>query len=57
MDLDQYLRRLMAEVEGIHGELEQLRILAEYELDVRIEHADEGHGPYVVPNQQPADEE
>ena len=55
MNADQYLRRLMAEVEGIHGELEQLRILKEHELGVEIKHADEGHGPYIP--KQPAEEE
>jgi hypothetical protein len=57
MNLDQYLRRVLDALEGIHSHLEQLRILAEYELDVRIEHAEEGHGAYVAPNQQPADGE
>jgi hypothetical protein len=31
----------------LHSQLEQLRILKEHELGVRIEHAEGGHGPYV----------
>ena len=52
--MEQYLWRLPTEVEGIHSELEQLRILKEHELGVRIQHAEEGHGPYVP--KDPAEE-
>ena len=45
MDLDQYLRRLLTEVEGVHSELEALRILKEHELGVHLEYGE--HGPYV----------
>jgi hypothetical protein len=55
MDLNQYLRRVLDALEGVHSELEQLRILKEHELGVRIQHAEEGHGPYIP--KQPADEE
>ena len=47
MDLILYLRRLLDALEGIHSHLEQLRVLKEHELGVRIEHAEGGHGPYV----------
>ena len=47
MDLDQYLRRVLDALEGIHSELEALRILKEHELGVRLEYSKEGHGPYV----------
>ena len=41
------LMRLVDALEGIHAELERLRVLKEHELGVRIEHAEGGHGPYV----------
>ncbi len=47
MDLDQYLRRVLDALEGIHSVLEQLRVLKEHELGVQLEHAPEGSGPYV----------
>jgi hypothetical protein len=46
MNLDQYLRRVLDALEGIHSHLEQLRILAEHELGVRLEHSKQGGGPY-----------
>jgi hypothetical protein len=46
--MDQYLRRLLDALEGIHSELEQLRTLKEHELGVRIEHSAEGHPPHVT---------
>ena len=45
MDLDQYLRRVLDALEGIHAELEALQILKEHELGVRLEYGE--HGPYV----------
>ena len=54
MDLDQYLRRVLDALEGVHSELEELRILKEHELGVRIQ-PDPDHGSYVPT--QPADEE
>ncbi len=45
--MDQYLRRLLDALEGVHSQLEQLRVLKEHELGVRLEHAEGGHGPYV----------
>jgi hypothetical protein len=45
--MDQFLMRLLDELEGIHSELEQLRVLKEHKLGVRVEHAEGGHGPYV----------
>ena len=57
MNADQYLRRILDALEGIHSGMEELRVLGEHELGVRLEHSEEGHGPYVVPNQQPAGEE
>jgi hypothetical protein len=53
MDLDQYLRRVLDALEGIHSHLEQLRILKEHELGVHLEYGE--HGPYIP--KQPADEE
>jgi hypothetical protein len=53
--MDQFLRRLLDALEGIHSELEQLRTLKEHELGVRIQH-DPDHGPWV-PTGQPAGEE
>ncbi len=47
MDLDEYLRRVLDALEGIHSVLEQLRVLKEHELGVQLEHSEEGHGPYV----------
>jgi hypothetical protein len=47
MDLNQYLRRVLDALEGIHAELEQLRTLREHELGVQLEHGKEGGGPYV----------
>jgi hypothetical protein len=55
MNADQYLRRILDALEDTHSQLEQLRVLAEYELDVRIQHAEEGHSPYIP--KQPAEEE
>ncbi len=46
MNLDLYLRRVLDALEGIHAEMEQLRMLKEHELGVRIQH-DPDHGPYV----------
>jgi hypothetical protein len=46
--MDQFLRRLLDALEGIHSELEQLRVLQEHELGVRIEHSEGGSGPYVT---------
>jgi len=45
--MDQYLRRILDALEGIHSELERLRVLKEHELGVRVEEAEGGHGPYV----------
>ena len=45
MDLDLYLRRLLDALQGIHAELERLRILKEHELGVRLEHSKQGGGP------------
>ena len=53
MDLNQYLRRVLDALEGVHAELEQLRILKEHELGVRLEYGQ--HGSYVP--MQPAGEE
>jgi len=39
--------RLVDAAESIAAELEQLRVLKEHELDVRVEEAPDGHGPYV----------
>jgi hypothetical protein len=50
--MDQFLMRLLDALEGIHSQLEQLRILKEHELGVRLE--DSGHGPYVP--REPAEE-
>ena len=47
--------RLVDAAENIVSELEQLRVLKEHELGVRIEYAPEGSGPYVPTNE--ADEE
>ena len=49
------LMRQVNALEGIHSQLEQLRVLKEHELGVRIEHAEGGHGPYVP--KEPAEEE
>jgi hypothetical protein len=46
--------RLLDALEVIASELEQLRVLKEHELGVRLEH-DPDHGPWV-PTGQPADE-
>jgi hypothetical protein len=40
--------RLVAALENIAATLEELRVLKEHELGVRVEHSHEGHGPYVV---------
>jgi hypothetical protein len=45
--MNELMMRIIGALDGIHSELEQLRVLKEYELDVRVEHADAGHGPYV----------
>jgi hypothetical protein len=42
------LERIIDELQTIVGLLEQLRVLKEYELGVRIEHSE--HGPYVPVN-------
>jgi hypothetical protein len=39
--------RLVDALENIAAELEQLRVLKEHELGVRVEYASEGGGPYV----------
>jgi hypothetical protein len=41
------ITRLLDALEVIASELEALRVLKEHELGVRIQHAEEGHGPYV----------
>jgi len=40
--------RIAETLEVIAAELERLRVLQEYELGVRVEEAEGGHGPYVV---------
>ena len=47
MDEIERSRRLLDALENIALELEQLRVLKEHELGVRIEHGAEGSGPYV----------
>ena len=48
--MDERTRRLreLDALELIAAELEQLRILKEHELGVRLEHPPEGDPPYVV---------
>jgi hypothetical protein len=41
------LMRLVDALEGIHSELERLRVLKEHELGVRLGHAEGGQGSYV----------
>ena len=53
--MNELMMRLLGALDGIHSELEQLRVLKEYELGVRIEHAEGGHAPYVP--KEPAGEE
>jgi hypothetical protein len=47
--MDEYTRkgRELEALENIAKELERLRVLKEHELDVRLEEASEGSGPYV----------
>jgi len=45
--MDEKLERLVEALENVAIALEELRVLKEYELAVRIEHSREGHGPYV----------
>ena len=47
--MDEQTRRAreLDALENIVRELEQLRVLKEYELSVRLEYASEGSGPYV----------
>ena len=40
--------RIAEALEVIAAELARLRVLQEYEMDVRVEEAEGGHGPYVV---------
>ncbi len=40
--------RIAEALEVIAAELQRLRVLQEYEMDVRVEEAEGGHGPYVV---------
>ncbi len=55
MGPDEYLRRILDALEGIHSGMEELRILKEHELGVRLEYGE--HGPYVPSEAEPADEE
>jgi hypothetical protein len=48
MDERQRSARELDALDLIVGELENLRILKEYELGVRLEHPPEGDPPYVV---------
>ena len=47
MDEETRKRRELGALENIADELERLRVLKEYELNVRLEEAPEGSGPYV----------
>jgi len=49
MEMQELLRRLLEGVETCAEELEELLVLQQYALNVRIEHSPEGHGPRVVP--------
>jgi exonuclease VII small subunit len=40
--------RIIETLEHISAELERLVVLKEYELGVRVENAEGGHGPYVA---------
>jgi hypothetical protein len=46
MEMEELLRRLL---EGVESCAEELVVLQQYALNVRIEHSPEGHGPRVVP--------
>jgi hypothetical protein len=48
------IMRLLDPLEVIASELEQLRVLKEQELGVRLEHSEHGGGPYV--RKDPAEE-
>ena len=47
MDEETRKARELDALENIAAQLEQLRILKEHELGVRLEEAPEGSGPYV----------
>ena len=51
MDEIERAGRLVDALENIASELEQLRVLKEYELGVRIEYGEGGSGPYVPRSQ------
>lgn len=50
------LARAVDALEVIAAELERLRVLKEHELGVRLEESEEGHGPYVPSEADPAEE-
>jgi len=54
--MEQLLMRLVEALEVVAAELEELRVLKEHELGVRVEHAEGGGGPYI-PRSSASEEE
>jgi hypothetical protein len=50
--LDETLTRIMDACEGVHSELERLRMLREYELSAAVEINDDGN-PIIVDTDRP----
>jgi len=47
MDEERLMGRLVEAVENVAEALEELVVLQEHALGVRIAHSPEGHGPYI----------